>query len=695
MSVSQPVKVPVKEISSVDVPNFIEGLFQNGAQNAPLNSFISSKDIELTVDGYITQRRNMQPFLPDTVESGFEKFPVSYGGELYFFTLDNDKVVYCKEGDTTWTICGGSNTVHTQLGGRPIMLRVLDSVLVLNGGNGDRLAYADLTTTGFPVVQYTPITDPTTALTVSGTNLSVSGTQPFSIYYAYSYTTTVGETLLSPIITVPINIVRDQWQTQSNPAKLTLTFHDTPPTGAQYRNVYVALAPTAGTIQSTDMLTIATQQSITATSFTDDGSLSINLGAVAPLTNSTSGPKVQYGIVENGNPILYGDPDNPSNIYIGGGGPYALDFSISNNGYTAQPEQGTNYYPTTVVGFRSGTGVPTITVLFSNTEGLSKQAILSQQTITYGDSPFSVWGLTEQHYGSAGVAAPNSAINYNGKLAFLSTDGFVTLDTAAQRLNVIDATNITNLPLGKFVKTIKPSAMPGVIGAGWNDKYMWTVPSNGFDTPQQVLVYDTSNGKTAFYTLNIAAQWIGVVTPQNEASFVYLCVGKSTYKLLDSTSTFDVIGGVNKAFSTNATGPLMGMGGEAHNMWQADVQAMFYILGLIGSITIGVNYRNQNGVIKTKQKTYVGPDFTPSSAGGWGDPGWTYANFPSPSLAGAPVLSQSDAAIISSDVRIPLQIDDIMSEAQWFINTAIAFNAFTLRAISYEGINLGVRPDLQ
>jgi hypothetical protein len=684
-------KVPQQEITSVDIPNFVQGLFQNGAQDAPLDSFVDSKDVEVTIDGYITNRRGLQPFLPDTVEPGYQKFLVYYNNKDYYFTLDNGKVIYCQEGDAAWTNCTGSNTVTTQNGGRPVLIRVQNSILVLNGGNGDKLAYVDLTTTGFPVVKYTFIADPTAAPTATLTNLAAGA---FNIYYAYTYTGPVGSTILSPILTQSYNTVRDQW-TPTGGQKITLTRPGTAPAGAAFWNLYVALAPTSGTIQPTDLLAVAIKLPLNQTTFVDDGTLAINLGSPAPIANSTDGPRVQYGIVEEGNPILYGDIDRPYDIHIGGGQLYALDFSIANGGFTAQPEKGTNFFPTSVVGFRNGQGTPSLTVLFSNTEGISKQSVLQQQTITYGNHTFSVWGLTEQHYGSAGVAAPHSSINYNGKLAFLSTDGFVTLDTQTNRLNVISSTNISELPIGDYVRSIKTSAMLSVIGAGWNDKYMWLVPAKGFNTPQQILVYDTSNQKTAWYILDIAAQWIGVVTPQNSAGFVYICRGNSSYKLQIAPSSFDVVGGVNKPFSCAATGALIGMAGKVHNVWQADVQAMFYVAGLIGQITVGVNYRNQNGLLKTKTKVYNGPIYTPSTAGGWGDPGWTYAKFPAPSYRQTPIISVKNSAVTSKDVRIPVHIDDIMNEAQWFFRTSIGFNNFKLRAVSYEGINLGVRPDLQ
>lgn len=692
--ISKPVNVPQKEITSVDIPNFDGGLSLNGAQNAPLNAFIRGKDVEITSDGYLVPRRKLTKFLPDTVETTYQKAPMLWDGELYFFTLDDGKAVFCQEGDTGWTDCDGVDNVFvTGAGGRPKFLRVLDNVLILNGENGDKLAYIDLSTAGFPITKYTAVTDPSVVPTAALTSLT---TGAYHIYYAYTYSGAVGETMLSPILDQTINVVRDQWTTMGTPGKIEITRTGTIPTGAKYWNLYIALASTAGTIQDADMLPIALKLDLATDKFVDDGVLDINLGSVPPLTNSTDGPKVSHGVVEDGNPILYGDADNPYNIWIGGGGPNAMSFSTSDGGYRAEPEKGTNFYPTTIIGFRTGTGVPALTVLYSNTEGLSKQSVLQQQSVSYGNQSFTVWGVTEQHYGAAGVAAPNSAINYNGKLLFLSTDGFMSMETQPSAVNVLATKSISG-PIDDYIRSIRNDAMPSVVGAGWNNKYMWLVPNSGFTTPQQIMVLDTNNkgieGNGAWYTMDIPAQWIGVISPQNDAAFVYIYQDNKTYKLLPNSSTYDTKDGVSIPFSTDATGPLLGMGGNAHNTWQADVQTMFYIMGLIGDITVGVTYRNQNGKLKTKRKVYHGPTFTPGVSGGWGDPGWSFSDLPS--WSGSPSMGDGDVAVSAVDVRIPVRIDDIHNEAQWFFETPIGFNSFKIRAISFEGINLGIRPDLQ
>lgn len=691
--------------------NFASGLNLNGAQYAPSNAFIDSKDVMLTPDGYIIPRPVLQPFLPATVDIVYQIYPVIWNGIVYYITADAKtkgstagQIVYCQEGDTAWTVAGAgtgsTNSVTVNNGGKPAFLRVLNHVLILNGDNGDKLAQIDLSTTPFQVSQYTAIADPTVALTDVLTNLAAGA---FNIYYAYSYTTSTGETNLSPILTVSINYVRDQWQKQSPAAKLALTRPNTAPAGAQYWNLYIALASTGGTIIPADMLQLAVGLDLATTQFVDDGTLSINLGNPAPTMNSTAGPRISHGIVEEGNPILFGDVDTPQNIWIGGGGINALNFSSALGGYKAQPNLGTNFQVTQVVGFRNGQGIPSLTVLFSNTQGLSEQAILQQETVNYGNQTFTVWGVTSQHYGAAGVAASDSAINYNGKLVFMSTDGLMMMNTQPLRQNVISTDNLTIKTMQPYIAQIKNSAMNTVVGTAWDNRYMWTMPNSGFDTPQQILVVDDNSkvpendNNGAFYVYNIPAQWIDVGSPSGEAAFIYVVQGNQSYKLTQEMATFDTIGGVLTPFSCSATGSLVSIAPNgARNQWQACVQAVFYITGLVGSITVGVNYRNQNSILKTKSKTYTGPAYTPSKTGGWGDPQFTYAHFPA--IPGWGKGAQINSLLVSlqpADVRIQVGIDDIINEAQWWFTTSAGFNNFKLRAVSYEGIHLGTRPDLR
>lgn len=126
------------------------------------------------------------------------------------------------------------------------------------------------------------------------------------------------------------------------------------------------------------------------------------------------------------------------------------------------------------------------------------------------------------------------------------------------------------------------------------------------------------------------------------------------------------------------------------------VQAVFYVMNLVGNIEIGVNYRNQNGKLKTKSKIYEGPVYKRSTAGGWSSPQYTYHGFPTPA-GWDPVgfIGVGTGLLTREDKRITISINDLASEVQWWIRTEAGYNDYLLKVISFEGENLGVKPDLR
>lgn len=691
MSYDKPVAVPTKRISSVDINGFSGGLFLSGEQNGKGNQIVESNNVEISPDGFLQPRKSLQPWLPNTTNTVYEIFPALWLGVLYYFTVDGSKVRWCKDGDTAWTDCGGANVLLTAALNKPKFVRVANVLLVLNGGAGDKLMYVDLLTKN--VIKYTFVADPLVAPTAAPTVLTNSGS--YTIYYGYTFTSGTGETKISPILQYTINKPRTQWKSDGT-EYLTISRPAGNPAGSKYWNLYVALAANGGTIQNSDMLRLASGLDLTTTSIVDNGSLAIDIGlGNPPDTNSTDGARCKFGLETNGRPVVYGDIDNLYSVWIGGNGDYALDFSSSNGGFRSEPSSGTNYYPASVVGFRNGQGVPALTILFSNTQGLSKQATLEQQTINYGNQSFVVWGVTEQNYGAAGVASTYGVINYKGQLSFPSTDGFLSMDTQPQLQNVL-ATKGIDKDIKEYVKRIKVSALAEIVGTAWNETLLWVVPPYGFDTPQEILIRDLNNSG-AWYALQIPAQWIGTVSPPNAPAFVYICQGNKIMKLFDSFGTVDYPNNVATNFTTSAKGTLMGIN-DAHNAYQAVVQAMFYLREFLGTITLGVNYRNEFGKMKTKTRVVVGNQYLLSAAGGWSDPHYTYGAMPMLGGGGWGAIAPIDATASypNKEVRrVPVKIGRLASEVQWFLLTPIGYNDWQLRVVSYEGENLGVKPDLR
>lgn len=684
MAVTDPVKVPQKNITSLDVTGFSGGLNLLGEFNGEGNELVVTDNIELSSDGYITHRRSLQPWLPNTEGTVYQVKTVYFENKLTHFVADNGRIRWMDAGGNEWNDCGGDNIITTE-GCKTTFLRTLDVLLILNGK--DRLGYVDLKTKN--VIKFFYIPNPTDAPTAANTGLTGS---TYKIYYGYTFSSATGETKLSPILTHNIGKPRDTFKSDGT-EYVTITRPASVPPGATAWNLYIALASSGGTIQETDMLMLAAGLDLANVSVVDNGSLAIDIGrGTPPADNSTEGMRATYGIETNGRPILFGDTDNGYNIWIGGDGDKALDFSASNGGFRAEVSKGTDYYPASVIGFRNGQGIPSLTILFSNTEGLSKQATMEQQTITYGDQTFVVWAVTEQNYGAAGVASSYGVVNYNGALSFPTTDGMMSMDTQPQLQNVLAQKRIADKMVPYF-KSVNTSALSEIIGTGWDNKLYYLVPAYGFKTPNQIAIRDLDNNGS-WYTESIRAQWIGTVSPPDSPAFVYICQGNRILKLMEHFGTVDYRGGGGEPFSTSAKGMYLGIS-DARNGYKAVVQAVFYMLGLTGEITVGVNYRNENGKIKTKKKRVVGSKYVPSAAGGWSDPQYVYNTLPAP--AGWDKVAQlNDTSSISDrkDVRIKVPMNVLASELQWWFETPRQYGSYKLRAVSYEGENLGVKPDL-
>lgn len=693
MAVEKPVKVPTKQITSTDIVSFDGGTDQRGEANADPNTFIASRNAMVNSAGLLTHRLALKRWLPDTVEPCYEVYPAIYGTELYYFVADDGKIKYCQSGDLSWTNCGGANTVTTGEGIITTFLRIQDKILIMNGQ--DKLRYVSLS--NLQVVQFTSLTDPATAPTLD-TATGITGTGNFKLYYGINFNSTVGQTKLSPILTQTVSKARGQWKTDGT-EYLTLNRNNTAPTGAVSWNMWVATAPAGATIQTTDMLLLASGIDLSTTKFVDNGTLPIDISrGTAPEDNSTDGMIATYGREDKGRPILYGDPTpgKEHNLYIGGDGDNALDFSPTNGGYVVELNKGTNYYPQGVIGFRNGQGIPSMTVLFSNTQGLSKQTIIEQQTVTYGNTSFVVWTQTEQNYGAAGVSSPYSVINYLGKLVFPTTDGIVSMDTQASMQNVLSTKRISD-KYAKTVRSIKNAALPKIVGTAWSNRIYMSVPSRGYDYNNEIIIYDMTNDqKPIWYGFDIRAQWIGTISPKNESAFVYVCQDNHIFRLEEAyVALDDNADGTTQAFPVEATGALIGTN-QAHNAYVSVIQVVFYLVDVIGEVQIGVTYRNESGKMKTKAKTVSQGEYAKSAGGGWSSPGYLFQAGTSTYNRWSDIPAIADADIATKEtirVRVPLNV--ITNEMQWFINTNLDNSSFILRSVSYEGINVGVRGDLR
>ena len=685
-------KVPQAKISSLDLVTSDGGLDQRGQFDIKPNSFSVGRNIMVDAQGLATYRLAQRRWLPDVVGTAYQVFPVIWEDDVYYFTADNGKIKYCMEGSSSWTNCTGDNTITTGTGIPNTFERFEDQVVIVNGS--DKLGYVDLNT--FGVVHFTHVNDPASAPTGTLTGIT---TGSYKVYYCISYNSVVGKTKSSPILIQTVNKIREQWKTDGS-EYVTITDPNTRPSGAVSWNVYLATAPAGGTIQFSDMLPIALGLDINATTFVDNGSITqITNAGTAPDSNTTDGPIAKHVINLDGRPFLYGIDGDDYAVLIGGNTGHALDFGEQNGGYKLVLNEGSNYYPKSIVGFRNGQGIPSVTVMFSNTEGLSKQSIVEQSTVSLGTFSAVVWTSTEQNYGAAGVASPYGTVNYRGLLTMFTTDGITAMDTSANAQNVLTVTRISD-PVIDEVSSIRGNLLGQIVGTAWSNRFIYSIPARGFTNNNLLLFYDvTRKGNECWYTSEIDSQWVGTIAPQNDSGFVYIAQDNHFFRLDTAYVAQDELAdGTTQPFPFQLKSGFIGSN-TAHNGFFAIVQVVFYLLDFVGTADLTVTWRDyQSGKMKSRTKTVTNGEYKQSSSGGWSSSGYEYNSHISTT-----VLRWGEADIINdtqsaqkSDFRYRIPLNNVVTdELQATIDVGLTNSGLRHRSVSFEGQPLGISPDIR
>jgi hypothetical protein len=692
-------------VISSPIISFNGGLDTRLPENAAPNTFSAATNVSVTTQGLLTQRPGLKRWLPDAVGTVYQVYPAYYNQKLYYFICDDGFVKYCQDGDTAWTICGGSNTVTTGTGIRYQFIHAEDKLYVANGKDLSR--YIDLTT--MDMVLFTAITDPTNAPTAAafGTGLNYSttstGTTTNPVYYSITFNGPIGETINSPILAGWVDISRIGWA-GTNAYGLTITRNNTPPVGATSWNVYVASAATAGSITNDDMLMLAAGLDINAPTFTDNGSIQPDLNrGTAPNDNSTDGFIATYGTEIEGRLFLWGIVGDEYAVNIGGDPGNAFDFTPTNGGYHLLMYQGTNYFPTNLVSFRNSESIPSLTMLYSNTEGTSKQSVLSQTTVNYGSYSFVVWGVVDQGRNVPAGASPYSVFSYNNSLYFPTNSAVMELTTKPTvSLNTLSVNN-TSIPIANLYQTINADQLPNIVGGGIDDRMYFSCAVNGFSYNNIILVYDfTDMNNPRWYPWNITQQWFGIISPPASQVFLYVTQDNHIFKLEQGfTAQDEDSNGIPTPFTFGATGPLTGSNPD-HSAYLALVQAVFYFVGVTGDINITVNYSTASpeGLVTYDSRSGVveGSPYVSSDDGNWSDYLYQFLPAEEPLLAWGEnaAFNTSDNQLAAANYREPIPVDQVVNEAQWsFISDAVNISGGTLRSVSYEGVSIGPKADIQ
>lgn len=693
MAVKEPVKVKGAAIvTPVQAVSFASGLDERGDYNIPPDALSYGRNVRVNSANNATKRLSRKRWLPDSVGFNSEVSTVYYGGEIIHFIADDDKVKYCRPTDTEWTDCGGSNSITTDEGVITTFLRVNDILFCMNGE--DELRYVELATLGITV--FTHADDPTAAITAVATGITASGA--FKVYYAYTYNSDGGgETAISPILSQAVSKSRSTWASNGS-EYLTLTFNDTPPTGATSRNLYAAIALQGTTPVASDLAMLKSNIALGDASFVDNGSIPFDITFnTAPDTNSTGGIKAAAGTMVGTIPVLYGDPDNPYDLYFGGLTDDGVSFGANNGAQRLPLLKGTNYYPTSVIGFRNNQNIPNLLALFSGTEGTSKQQIISQKTLTYGNTTITYWGADDLNAGASAVYARYGVVNYLGQLLFPSAMGITSLKTEQDLQNVLSPSIVSD-PVSKTYGTIKNASFSKIVGAAWNNLVAMAIPSRGYNYNNQLLIYDLTNrNKPKWYIWDMEVNWVGTVSPPNSDSFFYIRQDNHFFRLIDSyTAEDEEADGTRTAFPVTVETALLSAV-QARNSFFASTQAVVYVANFIGTLNVEVTYIDKKGKLKQKRKTFTEGSLSRNVFGGWGNPRLLWSSFnnrlinwstPIPFLGQA---SANEKVVKRLRIRLP---NPVVNEAKFKIWSELDNTSFDVVICAVEAVNIGVIGDI-
>ena len=690
MAIDKPEKIKDVTINTIGSNSFDLGLDQRGAWNAGPNSITVGRNTMINSSGNIVKRYVKKRWLPDSVGFNGELRPVYYGGQMYYFIADDGEVKYIQAGDLAWTSCGGDNEVTTDEGVMTTFLRINDCLLVLNGV--DRLRYIDLST--LEMVQFTHVDDPTNAPTYTATGITNTGS--YTVYYGINFNGPGGgETAMSPILSATVSKSRSSWKTDGT-EYVTIARNNTAPSGAESWNLYASVAIEGATPQASDLVAIQTNIPLGTTSFVDNGSLPFDIySGRGSDENSTEGIIAKMGKDETGTAILYGDPDNPYTLYFSGTTSEGVSFGVSNGGQRLDLNKGTDYYPTSVIGFRNNQGLPNILALFNSIRGTSKQQIISQKTISYANGVINYWGADELNTGASGTSSPYGVVDYLGKLMYPSSEGIIAIDTQANVQNVLSSGLITD-KVDRTYSSILSSYYSKIVSTAANNKVLFAVPSRGYSYNNQIMVYDLENpDKPKWYIWDIKADWIGTISPQELNAFVYIRDGNKFYRLEEGfTTTDDDVSSLTKAFPMVATGSLISSN-QSKNNFYAISQAVFYLVDWVGDITIEVHWYDDRGRHKQKVNSFTSGSYSLNTNGGW-DNNIYFQDQDFTNQSGwdgiLPILGTAGAQ--KKRDRIKMRLPDVIANEMWFVISSNSNASWTVVNTQFEGVNIGIIGDL-
>ena len=569
------------------------------------------------------------------------------------------KPAYSKDGGS-WTTINGKTYDNSA---KAHFVQVDDKIMVMNGT--DNLSYVDIPT--LAVIPYTALATPAApTATRNAAGAAPWTTNTYTYYYKITANSTVGETAASTAGSVQVGVIRDSWTSASN-FDVTVTWSSV--AGAQSYNVYL------GDVSGQETLIAS---GINGLSFKDDGSMYQDITRLAPVGDSTAGPKVTRGTVINGQLFFTGDKDFPRYVRYGGTGTNVLDLSPFNGGGYSEIGRGTKEFPVRVMAFRDGRGNPTITILCRGTNGSGKRYVMTPDTITVGEIVISFFQITEDN-GMDGTDSPDGVVQYKDSLWYPSRDGFKTTGTKPQLQNILSTDNVSET-IQNDISNLSSAYMDKAVGLAKQGRLYWLVPV-GSSYNNEMWVLDLDRKGAWMKPWSIQGDW-QMLYNDNAGTTHHIVLGHNgvIYELTHAQATMDD----TTAFPTNAVSGFLKFSEDGLD-WAKVIDVTFVLLRPQGTINFTVSGKTEDASLETVGTTsFIGQ----ADVAGWGEAGW----------GGAPdkIFGWSNFEVVPTtygDAQryITIEVDEELQWLGWELNTTDAGVSYQLADVIVRYVKIGVK----
>jgi hypothetical protein len=343
----------------------------------------------------------------------------------------------------------------------------------------DNLSYVDLSDDS--IVTYTALSTPS-APTVTMSGATSTG---FTYYYRVTANNAVGESIASSAGSDTSNKPRDNWT--ENTDFMTISWSSV--SGATSYTVYFGdSATTTNELYTTTGLT-----------FTDYGTLAVNVFKLAPEGNSTEGAVFSWIYSDTKNSQLFGvTTDN----YLYYSAPGTGDFSPYNGGgYVGIDVDGDtelNY----VDGFRNGKGDPVLTVSARGAAGKGKLYHVSFESLTVGDQII-VYPNVYEANGQSGTYAPRATLKERDALYYPTGLDFKSTGTSQNIVNIL-TTNTISQVIEPDSDLIDLANLHKAVGVAHRDRLYFALPVSA-STNNEIWYVDLSRNNLWVLRWNISA----------------------------------------------------------------------------------------------------------------------------------------------------------------------------------------------